>query len=63
MELEAHIQQEIGQLAAIMNQEYGDEDQKFEYQLVRITKKNGEEIEERYEVPPSTEPISLAQPE
>lgn len=46
-----------------MNQEYGDEDQKFEYQLVRITKKNGEEIEERYEVPPSTEPISLVQPE
>lgn len=34
-----------------MNKEYGDDDQKFEYQLVRITKKNGEELEERYEIP------------
>jgi hypothetical protein len=36
-----------------MNQEYGNDDQKFEYQLVRITKKNGDEIEERYEIPAS----------
>jgi hypothetical protein len=55
---------EIGQLAAIMNKEYGDEDQKFEYQLVRITKKGNEEIEERYEVPASEgDAQSLAQPE
>ena len=38
-----------------MNKEYGDEDQKFEYQLVRITKKNGEELEERYEIPATEE--------
>jgi len=36
-----------------MNKEYGNDEQKFEYQLVRITKKNGEEIEERYEIPVS----------
>ena len=53
IELEAHIQQEIGHLASIMNKEYGNDEQKFEYQLVRITKKNGEEIEERYEIPVS----------
>jgi hypothetical protein len=47
-----------------MNKEYGDEDQKFEYQLVRITKKGSEEIEERYEVPASEQDAqSLAQPE
>ena len=53
IELEAHIQQEIVHLASIMNKEYGNDEQKFEYQLVRITKKNGEEIEERYEIPVS----------
>jgi hypothetical protein len=36
-----------------MNKEFGDDDQTFEYQLVRITKKDGQEIEERYEIPAS----------
>ena len=34
-----------------MNKQSSSSDQKYEYQLVRITKKSdGEEIEERYEI-------------
>ena len=37
LDLEHHIQSELIELSEVVNKQYGNSDQKFDYQLIRVT--------------------------